>query len=408
MDKHLNVFSASLVGAILLTVAAVGISASAANGQTPSAPAPKTAPQALSTADLSSLLEQMRQIARDENAANAATLAGAERGAIDIATAAMKHTDTTMSVVSWATGIAVATITIITAGGVGTVLYGQHGVLAEANKKLEEAKASSDRIKKIEKGATETAGRIIEFDNMIHSALQDTDKYSESLPKVESIGVLGNPPEIPPADTAMQMEEADILTVVGEKFSPPREPKALAPAFLSLGRYWRQIGDYARAIARFRKATKLDPDCWEAFEGLARSYLELSYRSRIAADAKERLLNLADDACTAALKAGGKQAKTLCDQAAIADQRKNYPDAINLYKEAQSLDPEGKVLMAVYNLACIYAAESEFKNYRNALDELKKIIKQDKVCESIAGDSDFDGLRADPQFKDEYETMMKA
>ncbi len=137
----------------------------------------------------------------------------------------MKQNDTTMSVVAWATGIAVAIITIITAGGVGTVLYGQHGVLAEANKKLEEATASSGRIREIEKSVREMAERIVEFDNMIRSALLDTNRYSESLPKVESIGVLGNPPEIPPADTAMQMEEADILTVVGEMFSPPHEAR---------------------------------------------------------------------------------------------------------------------------------------------------------------------------------------
>jgi hypothetical protein len=151
---------------------------------------------------------------------------GQNASAIEVATAAMKQNDTTMSVVAWATGIAVAIITIITAGGVGTVLYGQHGVLAEANKKLEEATASSGRIREIEKSVREMAERIVEFDNMIRSALLDTNRYSESLPKVESIGVLGNPPEIPPADTAMQMEEADILTVVGEKFSPPQEARS--------------------------------------------------------------------------------------------------------------------------------------------------------------------------------------
>jgi Flp pilus assembly protein TadD len=114
---------------------------------------------------------------------------------------------------------------------------------------------------------------------------------------------------------------------------------------------------------------------------------------------------LADDACTAALKAGGKQAKTLSDQAAIADQRGKFPEALKIYKEAQALDPGHDVLMAVYNPACIYAA---VKDYRNALDELKKIIKRDKVRESVATDRDFDCLRADQQFKDEYETLMRA
>jgi len=378
------------------------LAAAQATDQTQPSGAPKSEPQASSTVDLNSLREQMRQIARDENTAS---LTGAERGAIEVATAAMKHNDTTMSVVSWVTGIAVAIITIITAGGVGTLLYGQYGLLSEAKKKIEtmnqEAAASNARIQQVEKEARETAESISAF---VSRALEDTDKYSESLPTIESPVVLGGPPEIPRANEVMQMEEADILTVIGEKFRP-QKPKPLARAFLSLGRYWRQIGNYARAIARFQKATLLDSTCWEAFEGLARSYIELSVRPGIAPDAKERLLKLAEEACTAAIGAGGKQAKILCDQAAIADGRGLYKESVDIYKEAQTLDIKVEVLMAWFNPACIYAAE--FKDYRNAIDGLAKIIKLDRVRELVARDHDFDGLRADPLYKGEFETLMK-
>jgi hypothetical protein len=287
VDRRVKILSLLVVGGIFISVATAAISAPAPGSSNGQLQPPTAAPPPRSTTDLGSLLEQMRQIARDENATS---LAGAERGAIEVATAAMKHNDTTMSVVSWVTGVAVAIITIITAGGVGTLLYGQHGLLADAKKevaeakqKVEEAAASIERIHQLEVGATETAGRISAFDKVIHSALEVTDRYSESLPTVESIGVLGKPTEIPPANDVMQMEEADILTVVGEKFRP-QDAAPLARAFLSLGRYWRQIGNYARAIARFHKATTLDATCWEVFEGLARSYIEMSYRPGIAAD----------------------------------------------------------------------------------------------------------------------------
>ena len=60
--------------------------------------------------------------------------------------------------------------------------------------------------------------------------------------------------------------------------------------------------------------------------------------------------------------------------------------------------------MAIYNPACIYAAN--LKDYRNALEELKKIINRDKIRESVADDSDFDDLRTDPEFGKEYEKLM--
>jgi tetratricopeptide (TPR) repeat protein len=201
----------------------------------------------------------------------------------------------------------------------------------------------------------------------------------------------------------MQMEEADILTVLGEKIRP-QTPEKLSRAFLSLGLYWRQIGNYPRAIARFRKAAILDAQSWEACEGLARAFIELATQAAITAERRERLLTLAEEWCTKAAQIGGERVKVLCDRAAIADARRDYRRAVDYYKRAQALDPAIERLSAVYNPACIYAVE--LREYQNALDELAKIIVRDKVKEWVRGDHDFDGMRNDAAFGSKLAALL--
>jgi tetratricopeptide (TPR) repeat protein len=253
----------------------------------------------LSQLELFELQDQMRQIARDEVSAR---INSAERGAIDSASSAMKHNDATMSYISWFNTLCLGLITLVTAGGVGILLYGQSGIIKSAADVAEKAKndavgardtaaASLLKLQQVETDASAVAERMKAQDAATSTALTNLRNYSASLPFVESPSIAGGAAELPPAEEVMQMEEADILTLLEERTSPIPLPSEkvdrLAKAFVSLGKYWRQIGNYPRAIARFHRATVLKPDFWEGFEGLGRVFIELAQQKGRTPEAKE-------------------------------------------------------------------------------------------------------------------------
>jgi tetratricopeptide (TPR) repeat protein len=366
------------------------------------------APKGLSQIELLQLQDQMRQIARDEVSVR---ISSAEKGAIDSASSAMKHNDTTMSYISWVTTLCLGLITLVTAGGVGFLFYGQSGIIKNALDTADKAKndavaardtavASLQKLQQVEEDAAAVVQRMKAQNDATSTALTNLRNYSASLPFVESPSVAGGAAELPPAEEVMQMEEADILTLLEERTSPTPLPSEkvdrLAKAFVSLGKYWRQIGNYPRAIARFHRATVLKPDFWEGFEGLGRVFVELAQHSGRAPEARERLLALAHQCCDNAERVGGRQAKIVCDLASIEDAHGRYREAIKLYKEAQQLDPKAERLEAYYNPACIYA--KEFGEYAEALEEIQKIIQRDNVRELVKYDPDFEEMRRDPNF----------
>lgn len=354
------------------------------------------------------LQERMRQIARDEVSAR---ISSAEKGAIDSASSAMKHNDATMSYISWFNTLCLGLITLVTVGGVGLLFYGQWGIIKNAQDTAEKAKndavaardtavASFQKLQQFEQDAAAVAERMKAQNEATSNALVNLRNYSASLPFVESPSITGGAAELPPADEVMQMEEADVLTLLEERTSPapmpPEKVDRLAKAFVALGKYWRQIGNYPRAVARFHRATVLKPDLWEGFEGLGRVSVELAQQKGRTPEARERLLALALEWCGKALNAGGRQAKIVCDLAAIEDSKGHYREAIRLYKEAQQLDPKAERLETYYNPACIYA--NEFREYAEALEQIRKIIERDKVRELVKYDEDFKEMREDPDF----------
>jgi tetratricopeptide (TPR) repeat protein len=208
----------------------------------------------------------------------------------------------------------------------------------------------------------------------------------------------------------MQMEEADVLALLEQSrvaVLPPDRIDKLADAFVSLGRYWRGIGNYPRAIARFHRATKLKRDLWEGFEGLGRCFVELAHQKGRTPEATGRLLALAKEWCDKATSVGGRQTRILCDLASIDDASGRFREAIKLYKEAQELgamDPKADRLEAYFNSACIYA--HEFHMYAEAYDELKKIIDRDKVRELVRYDEDFKEMAEDPEWGPKFKALI--
>jgi len=201
-----------------------------------STPASTAAPPVLNATDLAALRAELHQIARDEMVAG---LDRAERGAIDTATEAMKHNDATMSYVSWFTTVSFGILTIIIGVGISIVLTGEYGLVKEARQNVkkaneeataakDEAVASSARVRQVETEAKATVERFKiaydraeAFDAAAEDALSEIHKYVESLPAVESPIIRGGRPEFPPSDEMMEMEEADLLVILGEKMIRP-------------------------------------------------------------------------------------------------------------------------------------------------------------------------------------------
>jgi tetratricopeptide (TPR) repeat protein len=344
-----------------------------------------------------------------------------------VADEVMKHADQTMTYVSWMTTIWIALFTVVT-GAAGVFLYGEVSVLtrardqaqlalaeaiaaknqaqlalAEAIAAKNEAVTSRDALQKAEKDAKEAAEHVRKLDEASQNALKDVDDYHEKLPKVQTPVPIGSPFELPPLDQVDQMEEADILTVLGAKLRP-QDPVKLAKAFVSLGGYWRQIENYPRAIARYHKATSLDDKCWQAYEGVTQTLNDLAARSRISSEAKERLLTISQDYCDTAVAVGGEQVKTLIDLAWIADERGQFDDAITLLIRAREVDKQSeRTIVITYNIACLYAHNE--KTFDKAVEELEKIVDEDRTREHFAIDGDFAKLRQSPGFRAKLEHL---
>lgn len=219
----------------------------------------------------------------------------------------------------------------------------------------------------------------------------------------------------------MQIEEADILAVMGQRIKPQKDPKELAQAFMRLGGYWLNVDNYPRAIARYQRAAKIDQQSWEAYASLAQALGELATRQGTPPIVKFRLLDKSDDYCRIAeTLAGGQRADTRYFLAWNADERGatrpaveyydsalDYNQAVDFYRQAQKLDPRKPKV--TYNLACVFS--NRLSNYAAALSELtrlvdvvripdiaEKMMNITQLRELVTTDPDFQGLLGDTEY----------
>jgi tetratricopeptide (TPR) repeat protein len=170
---------------------------------------------------------------------------------------------------------------------------------ASANISGVEAAKAAAGVKEVEQKASEAVQRIERLDQEVVRALRDLP--ADQLP-VLRLGVVGEPPRLPPIEQVARFEEADILAVMADKMKSVSADQ-LAILFVKVGYYWRRVRNNARAIARFQRAIELNPKSLDAYRGLSGTLYNEGAAPGVRPDLKESLLKDAEEICQKALRA---------------------------------------------------------------------------------------------------------
>ncbi|MEM3397372.1 MAG: tetratricopeptide repeat protein [Thermoplasmata archaeon] len=120
---------------------------------------------------------------------------------------------------------------------------------------------------------------------------------------------------------------------------------------IAAGNRLLQEGDLKGALSRFNKAAKLDPNCAEAYFGIAEASVGIPKVSI------EQILN----AYKKAIELDGKNPYYYSAYGSFCIENGLYNEAENAYNQAAQLDPEN----AIY-----YLSELSVEFYRNAVSKL--------------------------------------
>ena len=259
----------------------------------------------------------------------------------------------------------------------------------------EDARRYAAEIKTLEDQVNVSAKHVKAIDDAIAKSVDDVKKSFAklSLVEIEHLGISGTKNELPPTEEITLFEEADLIIVYAEKVGLIDGVDA-AQSLLKLGLYWRTVGNFPRAIARFSKAAELQPNFANAHVALGRAFYTLAAHSDVepvTPEEKERLLRRAIEEADRADKINGAPlAATLFDRGWIADEREEFEAAVDFYRRGRQTDPTGDGADVSYNIAC---ALSKMGKQKEALDELRPIIGRDKNWEYVLHDRDLKGLR---------------
>ncbi len=184
----------------------------------------------------------------------------------------------------------------------------------DATRNLETVKRALTEVEKARTDVDASITRIREFDSAVQTSSQSMTAYFDKLLESERPGGLNLPVELPDEETLERMEEADVLLMVAERVAPgsftsaeanplsaQESNRRKATYFVKLGKYWDVVENYARAIARFRKAIELNPKSWQAHIGLARTHSFLAARPNTTESQRTRLLANAETHANQAL-----------------------------------------------------------------------------------------------------------
>ena len=167
--------------------------------------------------------------------------------------------------------------------------------------------------------------------------------------------------------------------------------------------YWQRRGRSAldKAITYFRDAIELDPQCADAYAGLADTYVSLSYnhmmpalaaasKAREAVDAalkidrsstrvRNALINLlihcswdlsaAERQCSELVDSGAMDARTIQLYSSLMNLRGRHQDAINLALHAYRMEPQSDMTNGQVSVAYFYAGD-----YGSAISFIRRTI----------------------------------
>jgi tetratricopeptide (TPR) repeat protein len=246
--------------------------------------------------------------------------------------------------------------------------------------------------------------RIDAADQSVRRSISTTSEFFRRLPATfrERLGIVGQLNRLPPPEAVARFEEADILVVIADNNNSVEKSDLVEP-FITLGFYWRTVGNLERAIARFFRALELRKDDLRARRGLCGALYNLAAATE-RGPLKNELLDQAQTQCDEAQKLDGRNPRVWFDQGWILDERGDYEKAVEAYRRAQTLDFNNEWPNSTYNLACSLA---KWGRLAAALDELKKVLALENNWQDALDDPDLQALRDHPDLGAELKVLCE-
>jgi tetratricopeptide (TPR) repeat protein len=186
-------------------------------------------------------------------------------------------------------------------------------------------------------------------------------------------------------------------------------PQGLVETLLKEAVFLRSRRDYPLALAHLEQAVELEPKNSEAYRELGRTLSYFAAETTEDDPKKESLLDRAEVALRRALDLpGASKANCLHDLAWVYDERRDFENAIKLYREAQQANnrettPPARVSEAAlsYNLACALAKAGR---HSEAVKELASVIKD--AWKWAENDPDFAAIRESGEWGPRFRELI--
>lgn len=264
------------------------------------------------------------------------------------------------------------------------------------------AEESSQQIKEMRTSLVEA------WSSEIHTAFHD-------LPDLEAEWEFAFKVRELPPEARVRIVDLDALCVICDRLKIPGDLEKLVDSLLQMGRYWRFVDEYPRAMVRVDRALALASTnaSAEKLEGRcrlhrARVFIQwVTYKPGKRRD--QHLTDAKGDLDRIRQIQGGDDSSTLFEDAWIADLEERYDDALELWARAREAEvsegkPEG-LWRYGYNAACTLTRANRMGE---AIGELRQLVGQGTKWILLAtGDPDLDQLRTHPEWGQKLEVLLE-
>lgn len=257
--------------------------------------------------------------------------------------------------------------------------------------------------------ASEALASLEKFKDRLLGPLRDEIARAwDSLPDMDRRWVLGSERPPVPTDVSIAFVELDQVLVISDRFGWLRESPDGPDYFLKFGRYWRRLGEYPRARARFERASELAPASAEIQLQLSKTFAFQAADMDAGDTRRVDLLVRAQRHLDEAHKLNGGQYDfgLLHHLAWLRDEQGDYQAAVSAYEAAMGImQVEGdrdKLAAVGYNLACSLWKAGLFDR---ALAQLAAaLIDESRVCHA---EEDDDFFSLDVDLKARFDQLLK-
>lgn len=249
------------------------------------------------------------------------------------------------------------------------------------------------------RSASESAEKISEMSGALKTAWAEWGGHFEQLEIRRGHFVVGDPLHSEPPMIEVRFEDLDRLLVTTDYLGIAEDAASTSRYYLELARYWRNMGSFARALTRVRRAVELNPGNSKYRVHLSRTLATWASSERLGTADREhspegvRRLQEAIEAIEEAVKVrGGHNSETQFHLGWVYDEQGRDEEAIAAFREARNLARKEGVasVLSSYNLSCVLTRAGRLEE---AAMELHGIAREGETREMAERDDDLKPLR---------------